>query len=103
MLDENGPFLRDSDTGPQRNPASFTLYRPGKRLSTQFFRSGFRQLLEVGSLGVMTLLFCQCRQPSSSTPTPTPSSTVTPTPTATPSPTATVVPTPTPTPTASTP
>ena len=107
MLDENGPILRDSNTGPQRNPASFTLYRPGKRLSTRFVRSGFRQLLEVGFLGVMTLLFCQCRQPSSSTPTPTPNPTVTPTPapTATPTPTATVVATPavTPTPTASTP
>jgi hypothetical protein len=105
MLDENGPFLRHSDTGPQRNPASFTLYRPGKRLNTQFARSGFRQLLEVGILGVMTLLFCQCRQPSSTTPTPTPSSTVTPSPTATPTPTPTVVasPTATPNPIASTP
>jgi hypothetical protein len=104
MLDANGPTSRDSNTGPQRKPATSAPYRAGERWITQFVRSGLPQLLTAGILGAITLLFCQCHQPSS-TPTPTPSSTVTPTPTATPGPTATVVVTPTvtPSPTASTP
>jgi hypothetical protein len=103
MLNANGPILRDSNTGPQRKPAKPALYHP-ERWIGQFVRPGSRQLLRVGIVGTVALLFCHCHKPSS-TPTPTPSPTVTPAPSATPTPTATVVATPTasPTPTASTP